>query len=869
MKDEDTKINKVNIKKQKIPIPWHIYLSLTLITFLVIGTMWYSLSKGNLIAAKHAPLVDATMEIKLETTLGHLWFEEIMSGDRSLNIKDVWKHFDQAIWYAKAMLEGGQNPEGTFIPLANLEMQKDIGEVLVALKEFKKTAEARFETIMNGTSGIGTDIDQRFDTTFNAFMQETDDVETQLQKLMKYELERFRITQYLLIATTLVLALIIGIILHLFIRRRAMDFIAVNEAIDEAATNEEHLMVTLRSIGDGVITTDAEGKVLLVNKVAEELTGWTQEEANEKPLTEVFTIINEKTRKPCENPVQKVMERGVVVGLANHTVLISRDGTERVLDDSAAPLKDKINKIIGVVLVFRDITERKRADEELTKLATAIKQAQETVMILGTDGVITYVNPALEEQMGYSSSELMGTNLIPRDRRSDQKNLFQKAWKTINEGNVWAGHMSPTSKDGSIREFDVTISPIRDSSEKITSFVSIARNVTKELEMEERLRRAEKMEAIGTLAGGVAHDLNNVLGGIVGYPDLLLHDIPEDSPMRRSLMAIKQSGLRASAIVQDLLTLARRGVQITEVVNLNTILTKCLESVEYKKLEEFHPDVKVETCFAKDLLNIMGSPVHLSKTVINLLSNASEAMSGGGKITILSENRYLDKPIKGYDSIKEGDYVVLSVKDNGTGIASEDLDKIFEPFYTKKVMGRSGTGLGMAVVWGTVKDHQGYIDVESIEGQGTTFTLYFPVTREEVESVKEPVSIEEYSGNGEKILIVDDVEAQRDIAANLLKKLNYTVETVASGEEALEYMRKNTADLLVLDMIMDPGIDGLDTYKRIIEINPGQKEIITSGFSETDRVREAQKLGAGAYIRKPYTLEKIGLAVKTELEGRS
>jgi signal transduction histidine kinase/ActR/RegA family two-component response regulator len=425
--------------------------------------------------------------------------------------------------------------------------------------------------------------------------------------------------------------------------------------------------------------------------------------------------------------------------------------------------------------------------------------------------------------------------------------------------------MNPISKDGSILEFDVTISPIRDSSGKITSFVSIARNVTKVIEMEERLRRAETMEALGTLAGGVAHDLNNVLGAIVGYPDLLLKDIPEDSPMRRSIMAIRRSGERASAIVQDLLTLARRGVQVTEVVNLNTVLTKCLESVEYKKLEELHPDVELETNLEKDLLNILGSPVHLSKTAINLLSNAVEAMPGGGKITISSENRYLDKPIKGYDSIKEGDYVILSVKDNGIGIANEDLDKIFEPFYTKKVMGRSGTGLGMAVVWGTLKDHRGYIDVKSIEGQGTTFTLYFPVTRKEIEDIKEPVSIEEYSGNGEKILVVDDAEAQRDVATNLLQELNYTVETVVSGEEALEYMKSNTADLLLLDMIMDPGIDGLDTYKGIIEMHPGQKAIIASGFSETDRVRETQKLGAGAYIRKPYTLEKIGLAVKTEL----
>jgi CheY-like chemotaxis protein len=246
-----------------------------------------------------------------------------------------------------------------------------------------------------------------------------------------------------------------------------------------------------------------------------------------------------------------------------------------------------------------------------------------------------------------------------------------------------------------------------------------------------------------------------------------------------------------------------------------------------------------------------------------------EAMPAGGNVEIETENRYLDKPVKGYDRIKEGDYIVLAVSDNGIGIAKSDLTTIFEPSYTKKEMGRSGTGLGMAVVWGTVKDHQGYIDIESTEGKGTTFTLYFPVTRKELEGDKPPVSIDEYSGNGEKILVVDDVEAQRNIASILLKKLNYNVETIASGEEAVEYMKQNSVNLLVLDMIMDPGIDGLETYKQIIEIHPKQKAIIASGFSETARVKKAQKLGAGAYIKKPYTLEKIGLAVKSELEKTS
>jgi PAS domain S-box-containing protein len=613
---------------------------------------------------------------------------------------------------------------------------------------------------------------------------------------------------------------------------------------------------------DGILVTDSKGFIIRVNSAVENMLGYCEDELIGRQTVE-FSPKDEKYIQKVTHMIEQLLDSGTVSN--SEVKWVRKDRTVFTSEVNMIRLKDYEGNQVGSVASIRDITERKRAEEELAKLATAIKQAHETVMILGTDGIITYVNPALEEQMGYSSSELIDTNLISLDRSTDQQHLFQKAWKTINQGKIWSGHMNPISKDGSILEFDVTISPIRDSSGKITSFVSIARNVTKVIEMEERLRRAETMEALGTLAGGVAHDLNNVLGAIVGYPDLLLKDIPEDSPMRRSIMAIRRSGERASAIVQDLLTLARRGVQVTEVVNLNTVLTKCLESVEYKKLEELHPDVELETNLEKDLLNILGSPVHLSKTAINLLSNAVEAMPGGGKITISSENRYLDKPIKGYDSIKEGDYVILSVKDNGIGIANEDLDKIFEPFYTKKVMGRSGTGLGMAVVWGTLKDHRGYIDVKSIEGQGTTFTLYFPVTRKEIEDIKEPVSIEEYSGNGEKILVVDDAEAQRDVATNLLQELNYTVETVVSGEEALEYMKSNTADLLLLDMIMDPGIDGLDTYKGIIEMHPGQKAIIASGFSETDRVRETQKLGAGAYIRKPYTLEKIGLAVKTEL----
>jgi signal transduction histidine kinase/CheY-like chemotaxis protein len=402
---------------------------------------------------------------------------------------------------------------------------------------------------------------------------------------------------------------------------------------------------------------------------------------------------------------------------------------------------------------------------------------------------------------------------------------------------------------------------------ELTNVIEQRKNTEIErLNLETQLQRAQKMEAIGTLAGGVAHDLNNILSGLVSYPELLLMELEEDSPLRQPILTIKKSGENAARVVNDLLTLARRGVAVTEVLNLNDIITDYLNSPEFGKLKAEHGEVRIFSELEENLLNIAGSPIHLTKTVMNLVSNAVEAMTAGGKVVIKTQNRYVDQPVGGYDTIAEGDYVILGVADSGVGISSEDIDRIFEPFYTKKVMGLSGTGLGMAVVWGTVKDHNGYIDVRSVENEGTTFTIYFPVTREEVPAVTAPFSIDTYKGRGESIMVVDDIAEQREIASGILTLLGYRTTSVPSGEAAVRYLENNQVDLLVLDMIMEPGLDGLDTYAKAVEVNPGQKAIIASGFSETDRVKQAQNLGAGAYVKKPYTIEKLGLAVRKELD---
>ena len=459
--------------------------------------------------------------------------------------------------------------------------------------------------------------------------------------------------------------------------------------------------------------------------------------------------------------------------------------------------------------------------------------------------------------------------------REDRESLKAAAARTIELDVLYEPEYRTVWQDGSVHHIASRGRLVRDDMGRALRINGIIWDITdrrreeeEKRSLEERLQRAEKMEALGTLAGGVAHDLNNVLGIVVGYAEMLLDEIEVSNPQRDDVMKIMEGGHRSASIVQDLLTLARRGVQTRKVVNLNDTIEDCRKTPEFEKILSFNPKVRIKMELEPDILNIMGSPVHIGKTIINLVSNAVEAMPYGGTLTIATSNRSLDKPVHGYDAVNAGDYVVFSVVDTGEGISEGDIKHIFEPFYTKKVMGKSGTGLGLAVVWGTVKDQNGYIDVQSEVGKGTIFTLYFPVTRDTIDKAQTAVPLSDYIGNDESILVVDDIKEQRELAAKMLGKLNYRVTTVSSGEEAVAYLRTNKVDMVILDMIMDPGMDGLDTYRAILELHPKQKAIIVSGFSQSERVQETQKLGAGPYIKKPYVLERLGMAVRNELDKK-
>lgn len=492
---------------------------------------------------------------------------------------------------------------------------------------------------------------------------------------------------------------------------------------------------------------------------------------------------------------------------------------------------------------------------------TILDSVSEGVLALGPEGAIWYANPAAVSMTCVPRGVLVGshfTHLFPEtERKRIQQRLDEIGGgrKSIYE----TCRMHQSSNELFLKILSTT-------EEEDRGAIVILQDVPSQMEVQEQMKEAETMDAIGRLAGGVAHDLNNILCGLVSYPELLLLQLPESSPLRRPLITIKKAGEKAAAIVQDLLILAQRGVFVTDVVNLNQVISAYIKSPEHHKFLLENPGIEMNIHLSPDLLQISGSWTHLSRSLSNLISNCAESMSGEGQISVFTENRYLEKPFWKMDPIREGEYVGLTVADSGSHIPAEDLERLFEPFYAKKKMGRDGTGLGMAVVWGTVKEHRGYIDVRS-EKEGTAYMLYFPVTRKEYPLDKVPAvpsALVEHLGKS--ILIVDDVKEQRQIASEMLRYQGYSTHTVASGEEAILYLKSNKVDLVVLDMIMDPGMDGLDTYKKILEIHPGQKAIITSGYSETSRVREAQRLGAGGYVKKPFLLETLRFGVQKELD---
>ena len=546
-----------------------------------------------------------------------------------------------------------------------------------------------------------------------------------------------------------------------------------------------------------------------------------------------------------------------------------------------------ITFLFGLMHVMRFRQFQRLADSEADVAKGQVREQQDTlrsilttipdvVFRLDRQGNITFISPAIgkylkdpERLIGRSIFELV----VPSEREKAIFRLNERRTGKRATSNMELRLQLKLEGDitGAERNFSISAEGLyldrNSASGNYLGTQGIIRDITDKKLLERQLVQAQKMEVIGNLAAGIAHDLNNILSGLVSYPDLLIMELPEGSPLRDKVAIIQKSGRKAAAIVQDLLALARRNVEISQVYSLNAIVEEYLVSMEFQRLVSRYPNISITSKLGVGMLPCRGSAAHMSKVLMNALHNAMEAMPAGGQVVVATTMAVLEEPHHGYEEIPPGEYAVLSVEDNGVGIASTDLVKIFEPFYTKKSLKRSGTGLGMTVIWTTVKDHQGYLDIISGEGMGTTLRIYLPATHDlPGDGDAKRIVLEDYIGS-ETLLVVDDNEDQRTITAAILEKLGYVVLTAASGEDALVVIGRHRIDLVILDMIMPGGMDGLETYRQMMALQPKLRAIIVSGFAETDRVRQAMGLGVGRFIQKPYLMEQLGLAIRQVIDS--
>lgn len=551
--------------------------------------------------------------------------------------------------------------------------------------------------------------------------------------------------------------------------------------------------------------------------------------------------------------------------------LSNRKRAERKLQENNTNLENTVSERTSMLTLANEklsaeIEERSKAESALIESKERYRRFSEVTLdaiVFHSENTIIDVNLAFTKMFDLTMDELKGRNLLTIICQPENLQDVRDIHDTFSSSEEHFVETIAVKRDGTPIHIELQNRSLAQASPAMS--VASIRDITDRKKLEEQLQQAQRMEGIGRLAAGIAHDLNNILSGIVTMPQFLLLDIAQDSPMREPLLLIQQSGENASVIVQDMLTIAGSRLPMEKVLNPALLIKSFIVSPESMKLRETHPGIRMHLDLGEGIQNIKGSPVHLSQALVNLVKNGADAIEGEGEIVIEAKNVILKSPAGHYETIPPGNYVCINVKDSGLGIPPEKIPFIFEPFYTKKVLGRSGTGLGMVIVWKTVKEQKGYIDIISNVGSGTDVVMYFPSTQEVSREAADAANLDNLQGNGEFILIVDDIEEQRMVASSILEKLNYRVGVVSGGIEALEFLKMQNVDLIVMDMLMEPGINGLETSKRVLTRYPDAKIVIASGYAENEMILEALELGAKQYLKKPYSIEALGLAVKNHL----
>ncbi len=601
-----------------------------------------------------------------------------------------------------------------------------------------------------------------------------------------------------------------------------------------------------------VIATDRRGRIEFANPTALRLSGFSLSELMGCSLESLFDLTAEQ-----QTSIQQCLERNTTV--AFETTTKTKSGATLPVQLNVSAL-NPASEGHGLAVFAVDVSGLKRSIEEQAQLVTAVEHAAESIIVTNSAGIIEYVNPAFEKITGYSRHEVMGRNIALLDSGKHSKTFFSSIIDTLQRGELWQGRMVNKRSDHWLYEIEATVSPIKNKVGEITNTVSVQRDVSNEVRLERQLRQAQKMEAIGTLAGGIAHDFNNLLMGIQGNISLSLLDIEPDTLLVKNLKKIEQYVQNGVDLTKQLLGFARGGKYNIRLLNIDELIKE--QNLMFGRTNK---NVIFKNEADADLWSVEADRGQIEQVLMNLYLNALQAMPGGGTLTTQTTNVSIDKDQYSPYYVKAGKYIKITIADTGVGMDEDIQQRIFDPFFTTKEMGR-GTGLGLASVYGIVKNHEGFIKVFSKKGQGTKFKVYFPAS---VKAVPDQKKVNEKFVQGrETVLLVDDEEMIIDVGERMLKKLGYRVFTARDGQEAIEIFKQHQAkiDLIILDMIM-PQMGGGETFDRIKKIQAGAKVLLSSGFSINGQASEILNRGCNGFIQKPFNLQNLSQNLRAILEG--
>jgi len=638
------------------------------------------------------------------------------------------------------------------------------------------------------------------------------------------------------------------------------DITKWKQAEDTLKESEEKYRTILESIDDGYFEVELTGNLTFFNDALCKITGYKRDELFGMNNREYTTP---ETAKKMYRIFNQVYRTGKPLRIMDYEIIL-KDGKIIVLEMSTSLIRNPAGAPVGFRGVIRDITSRRKAEEALKeseeKYRTLSEQSTDAIYITTREGELSYINQSFLDLFGYTKEEI--ANLKAQDMYANpaDRSRFQRELEKT--GSAKDFEVTLCKKDGAERECLITANVRTADDGSIVGYQGIIRDITEKKLLESQLLQAQKMEAIGTLAGGIAHNFNNLLMGIQGNTSLMLLDTNANHPHYERLTNIEKSVQSGSKLTSQLLGYARGGRYEVKPISINRIITDTSATFSMTR-----KDITLHQDLEHTLSGVKADQGQIEQIILNIYVNAAEAMIGGGELFITTRNiSHKDIKKKPY-TIKPGNYILLTIRDTGTGMDKATQAKVFDPFFTTKGLAK-GTGLGLASVYGIIKAHGGYIDLESQKGQGTTFFIYLPASKETIgEEIKIPGVIEK---GKETILLVDDEEIILDVGEALLTSLGYTVLIAHGGKEALEIVRttlpSSPPDLVILDMIM-PSMGGGETYDRMKEFSPTIKVLLSSGYSINGQAKEILKRGCDGFIQKPFTLGEVSKAIRAVLGG--